>query len=93
MAKGTRLWAFEDNSISLPMGEAGKGIGTDEYGMTTIDFKDVTQVFIVNDITTKPKKDKSSNKSKKDKSEGDEPKCHIVLAGKRKICGSRQCHI
>ena len=38
-------------------------------------------------MSTKPKKDKSSNKSTKDKSEGDEPKCHIVLAGKRKIVG------
>ena len=78
----------------------GKGVDIDEYGMTTVDLKefcyrdepfdlakDVTQVFYVKDMSTKPKKDKSSNKSTKDKSEGDEPKCHIVLAGKRKIVG------
>jgi hypothetical protein len=72
--------------------------------MTTIDLKelgyrdepfilakDVTLVFYVKDMSSKPKKDKSS-KSMKDKSEDDEPKRHIVLAGKRKICGSRRCH-
>jgi hypothetical protein len=36
--------------------------------------------------SSKPKKEKSS-KSTKDKSEDDEPKRHIVLAGKRKIVG------
>jgi hypothetical protein len=40
----------------------------------------------VKDMYSKPKKDKSS-KSTKDKSEDDEPKRHIVLAGKRKIMG------
>ena len=50
--------------------------------------KDVTQVFYVLDMSSKPKKDKSRNKSTKDKqSDGDEPKRHIVLAGKRKIVG------
>ena len=38
-------------------------------------------------MSSKPKKDKSRNKTTKDKSEGDEPKPHIVLAGKRKIMG------
>jgi hypothetical protein len=67
--------------------------------MTTVDLKaldyqdepfilakDVIQVFYVKDMSSKPKKDKSS-KSTKDKSEYDEPKRHIVLAGKRKIVG------
>jgi hypothetical protein len=48
--------------------------------------KDVTQVFCMKDMSSKPNKDKSS-KSTKDKSEDDEPKRHIVLAGKRKIVG------
>ena len=39
-------------------------------------------------MSSKPKNDKSRNKSTKDKqSDGDEPKHHIVLAGKRKIVG------
>jgi hypothetical protein len=55
-----------------------KGIGIDEYGITTVDLKelgyrdkpfvltkDVTQVFYVKDM---------SSKLKKDKSKGDEPK-------------------
>jgi hypothetical protein len=37
-------------------------------------------------MSSKPKKDKSS-KSTKNKSEDDEPKCHIALACKRKIVG------
>ena len=37
---GTRLWAIEDSSILLPMGElTGKGVDIDEYGMTTVDTK------------------------------------------------------
>ena len=78
----------------------GKRADIDEHGMTTVDLKklgyqdepfvlakDVTQVFYVKYMSSKSKKDKSSNKSTKDKSEGDEPKPHIVLAGKRKIVG------
>ena len=66
--------------------------------MTTVDLKelgfrdepfvlakDVTQVFYMQDMSSKSKKDKSRNKSAKDKSDGDKPKHHIVLAGKRKI--------
>jgi len=62
----------------------------DRYGMTTVDLnkigykdepfvlaKDVTQVFYVMDISSKPKK--GPNK--------DQPKRHIVLSGKRKIVG------
>jgi hypothetical protein len=77
----------------------GKGIDIDAYGMTTVDLKelgyrdepfvlakDVTQVFYMKDLSSKPKKDKS-RKSMNDKSEDDEPKSHIVLAGKRKIVG------
>ena len=78
----------------------GKGVDIDEYGMTTVDLKelgfrdepfvlakDITQIFYVHDMSSKPKKDKSRNKSAKDKSDGDEPKRHIVLASKRKIVG------
>jgi hypothetical protein len=43
--------------------------------------KDVTQVFYVKDMSSKPKKDISS------KSKNGEPKHHIVLPGKRKIIG------
>ena len=79
----------------------GKGVDIDEYGMTTVDLKeldfrdepfilakDITQIFYVHDMSSKPKKDKSRNKSAKDKADGDEPKRHIVLAGK-KNCWSR----
>ena len=61
---------------------------TDWYGMTIVYFKmissfilakDVTHVFYVKDISSKPKK----NQVKSD----NEPKCHIVLPGKRKIIG------
>jgi hypothetical protein len=78
---------------------SGKGINIDTYGMTTVDLKelgyrdepfilanDVTQVFYVKDISSKSKKDKS-NKLTNDKSEDDEPKRHIILAGKREIVG------
>ena len=72
---------------------AGGGVKVDnEYGMTTVDLnnigykdepfvlaKDVTQVFCVKDMASKPKK----NQGKSD----DEPKCHIVLLEKRKIVG------
>jgi hypothetical protein len=76
-----------------------KIVDIDVYGMTTVDLKelgyqdepfvldkDVTQVFYMKDMSSKPKNDKSS-KSMKEKSEDDEPKCHIVLAGKTKIVG------
>ena len=65
--------------------------------MTTVDLKelsyrdepfvlakDVTQVFYVQDMSSKPKKDKSRNKPSF-LGAGDEPKCHIVLVGKRKF--------
>jgi hypothetical protein len=77
----------------------GKGVDIDAYGMTTVDLKelgyrdkpfilakDVTQVFYVKDMSSKPKEDNSS-KSTKEKSEDDEPNRHIVLEGKRKIMG------
>ena len=77
----------------------GKGVDIDEYGMTTVDLKDfgyrdepfvlaknVTQVFYVHDMSSKPRTDNSRNKSSFVGS-GDEPKYHIVLAGKRKIMG------
>ena len=46
--------------------------------------KDVAQVFYVKDMSSKPKrkrKDKQTNTS------NEEPKCHIVLSGKRNIAG------
>jgi hypothetical protein len=43
---------------------------------------DVAQIFYVKDMSTKPrKKDKQTDISY------DEPKCHIVLSGKRNIVG------
>ena len=48
--------------------------------------KDVAQVFYVKDMASKPKrkrKDKQTNTS------NEEPKCHIVLSGKRKHRGIR----
>ena len=48
--------------------------------------KDVTQVFYVQDMSSKSKKDESRNKSCF-LGVGDEPKHHIVQAGKRKIVG------
>ena len=71
---GTRLWAIEDSSILLPMGEADcryRRVWNDnsrhkELGYRDEPFvlaKDVTQVFIVQDMS------------------------HIVLAGKRNIVG------
>lgn len=69
---------------------AAAGVMKDRYGMTTVDFtkigykdepfvlaKDVTQVFYVKDMASKPKKKSADN----------EPKRHIVLPGKRKIVG------
>ena len=67
--------------------------------MTTVDLKElgyqdepfvlaknVTQVLYVQDMSSKPKKDKFRNKSSFVGAE-DEPKRHIVLAAKRKIIG------
>ena len=74
------------------MNRAGGGVTTDQYGMTIVDFKkigykdepfvlakDVTQVFYVKDMVSKPKKNQGKS--------NDEPKRHIVLPGKRKIIG------
>jgi hypothetical protein len=74
--------------------QAGGGVTTDRYWMTIVDFKkigykdepfilakDVTHVFYVKDMSSKPKKDMSS------KSKNDEPNHHIVLPRKRKIIG------
>ena len=68
--------------------------------MTIVDFKkigykdepfvlakDVTQVFYVKDMSSKPKK-KSDKTSQVDKA-GNEPKRHIVLPGKEKLLESR----
>jgi len=74
----------------------GGGLTVDkEYGLTTVDlnnsgFKDepfvlvvdVSQVFYVKDMSTKPKRGKND-----DHSIVNEPKRHIVLSGKRNIVG------
>ena len=56
--------------------------------------KDVSQVFYVKDMSSKPKKKKKlaakrtrKKSEKKTKPEDNEPKRHIVLPGKRKIVG------
>ena len=67
-----------------------------QYGMTTVDLQnlgylnepfvlanDVAQVFYVKDMSTKPRKMKNKLKNTSD----GEPKCHIVLSGKRNIVG------
>ena len=71
------------------------GVAVDnQYGMTTVDLnnigykdepfvlaKDVNQVLYVKDMSTKPKRWKNNNHPI------NEPKCHIVLSGKRNIIG------
>ena len=77
---------------------AGGGVTKDRYGMIIVDFKkigykdepfvlakDVTQVFYVKDMSSKPKK-KSDKTPEADKT-GNEPKRHIVFPGKRKVVG------
>jgi hypothetical protein len=44
---------------------------------------DVAQVFYVNDMSSKSK----NRKNKATNTSHDEPKCHIVLSGKRNIMG------
>ena len=74
------------------MNLAGGGVTIDRYGMTIVDLsktgykdepfvlaKDVTQVFYVKDMSSKPKKGVSKSVN--------EPRRHIVLPGKRKIVG------
>jgi hypothetical protein len=84
---------FQYKWIKLARG----GVQVDQkYGMTTVDLNnlayrdepfvlanDVAQVFYVKDMSTKlrKRKDKQTNTSY------DEPKCHIVLSGKRNIVG------
>ena len=88
------------------------GVTIDDYGMTIVDLnkigfleepfvlaKDVTQVFYVKDMASKPKKGKSKQAQKRKSKQADkgnieeadpsseEPKRHIVLPGKRKIVG------
>jgi hypothetical protein len=74
----------------------GGGVKVDQqYGMTMVDLNlgyrdepfvlanDVTQIFYVKDMSTKPRK----RKDKKTNTSHDEPKRHIVLSGKRIIVG------
>ena len=90
---GTRIWAFDDSFVSVPMDEPSwrwhndRPVWDDNCGLQKIGYKDepfvlakdVAQVFYVKDISSKPRK----NSVKSD----DEPKRHIVLLGKRKIIG------
>ena len=75
----------------------GEGVKVDQlYGMTIVDLNnlgyrdepfvlanDVAQVFYVKDMSTRPRK----RKDKQTNTSYDEPKCHIVLSGKRNIVG------
>jgi hypothetical protein len=75
----------------------GAGVKVDQmYGMTTVDLNnlgyrdkpfvlanDVAQVFYVKEMSSKPK----NRKHKATNTSYDEPKCHIVLSGKRNIMG------
>ena len=72
------------------LNRAGGGVAVDWYGMTIVDFKkigytdeppfilakDVTHVFYVKDMSSKPKQNPLKST--------DEPKCHIVLPEKEK---------
>ena len=73
-----------------------RGTVDPQHGMTIVDLNnlgyldepfvlanDVARIFYVKDMSTKPRKrkDKEANTSY------DEPKCHIVLSGKRNIMG------
>ena len=73
----------------------GGGVTTDNYGITIVDLNkigykeepfvlanDVTQVFYVKDMSSKPPTKKGA-----DKAIDNEPMRHIVLPGKRKIVG------
>jgi hypothetical protein len=75
----------------------GVGVKVDQlYGMTTVDLNnlsyrdepfvlanDVAQVFYVKDMSSKPK----NRKHKATNTLYNEPKCHIVLSGKRNVMG------
>ena len=77
----------------------GGGLTRDNFGMTIVDLNkigykdepfiltnDVTQVFYVKDMVSKPPIKKGAEiKKGADKSIANEPKRHIVLPGKRKI--------
>src|SRR3990170_7512620 len=91
--RGLKVPLFQCKWVNMARG----GVQVDpQYGMTTVDLNnlgytdepfvlaiDVAQVFYVKDMSTKPRKrkDKEANTSY------DEPKCHIVLSGKRNIVG------
>ena len=73
----------------------GGGVTTDNYGMIIVNLNkigykeepfvlaiDVTQVFYVKDMSSKPPTKKGAEKAI-----DNEPKCHIVLPEKRKIVG------
>ena len=92
-----KLERVERRTVKEEFGMYIGGVKEDrQYGMTTVDLNnlgyadepfvlanDVTQVFYVKDMSTKPtkRKDKEANTSY------DEPKRHIVLSGKRNIVG------
>jgi hypothetical protein len=80
----------------VQIGQANRsGVKVDQqYVMTTVDLNnlgyrdepfvlanDIAQIFYVKDISTKPRK----RKDKQTNTSYDEPKCHIVLSGKRII--------
>ena len=71
---GAGLWAFEDSYVSVPMDESSwrrcndRPVWDDNSGLKKIGYKDepfvlakdVTQVFYVKDMASKPKKIKAS---------------------------------
>ncbi|WVZ89641.1 hypothetical protein U9M48_036020 [Paspalum notatum var. saurae] len=89
------LTSLQDDVVQCLLSAGGVMIDPD-YGMTIMDLKnttyrdepfvlavDLTQVFYVKDMSTKPQKRTRKNVPLSHK----EPKRHIVLPGKRKIMG------
>nr|AAP12910.1 transposon protein, putative, CACTA, En/Spm sub-class [Oryza sativa Japonica Group]ABF97496.1 transposon protein, putative, CACTA, En/Spm sub-class [Oryza sativa Japonica Group] len=90
------IWELDYGPLKVPLfwcqwvRLTGGGVMIDDSGMTTVDLNkvgysdepfvlanDVTQVFFVKDMSSKGKKGRGP----------DEPKCQVVLPGKRKIVG------
>nr|AAV32185.1 putative polyprotein [Oryza sativa Japonica Group] len=85
------IWELDYGPLKVPLfWLTGGGVMIDDSGMTTVDLNkvgysdepfvhanDVTQVFLVKDMSSKGKKGRGP----------DEPKRHVVLPGKRKIVG------
>src|SRR6185437_2435251 len=76
------IWELDYGPLKIPLFHCqwvkltGKGVNIDEYGMKTVDLKQldyrhepfvqrnaVTQVFYLQDMSSQPRQDKSRNKS------------------------------